>query len=139
MNVAQVDELGQGRIWTGAQAQQRKLVDRLGDFNDAVGEARQLVNKRAPSASAAATPLPIRYLGPKVSAIDAVVDRYLPKSQWLLGDGQLKWLQVLAGNGPATPVAQLGVLGDDLLWLQDVLSQSRPFAAVAHCMCQLSP
>jgi protease-4 len=139
MNVAQVDELGQGRIWTGAQAQQRKLVDRLGDFNDAVGEARQLVNKRASSASAAATPLPIRYLGPKVSAIDAVVDRYLPKSQWLLGDGQLKWLQVLAGNGSATPVAQLGVLGGDLLWLQDVLSQSRPFAAVAHCMCQLSP
>jgi protease-4 len=138
MEVAQVDALGQGRIWTGAQAQQRKLVDRLGDFNDAINEARQLLTKRGLPGSSASAPLPIRYLGPQVSAIEAVVDRYLPKSQWLLGDVRSQWLQALWGPG-AAPVAQLSSIGEDLLWLQDVLSQSRPFAAVAHCMCQVAP
>ncbi len=139
MNVAQVDALGQGRIWTGAQAQERKLVDRLGDFNDAVNEARSLLAKRGPTGSSTAAPLPIRYLGPKASFIEVFIERYLPKAQWLFGDAQLQWLQVLAVSGAASPVAQLGGLGDDLLWLQGVLSQSQPFATVAHCMCQVAP
>ena len=139
MDAAQVDALGQGRIWTGAQAQERKLVDRLGDFNDAVTEARQLLAKRAPTGSSTAPPLPIRYLGPKASFFEVFIARYLPKVQWLLGEERSQWQQALAVYGAANPVAQLGVVGDDLLWLQGVLSQSQPFATVAHCMCQLRP
>jgi protease-4 len=139
MELAQADALGQGRIWTGAQAQERKLVDRLGDFNDAVNEARSLLAKRGATGSSTAAPLPIRYLGPKASFIEVFVERYLPKAQWLFGDAQLQWLQVLAVPGAASTVAQLGGLGDDLLWLQGVLSQSQPFATVAHCMCQVAP
>lgn len=40
----QVDAVARGRIWSGAQAQERGLVDRLGDFNDAIAEARHLAN-----------------------------------------------------------------------------------------------
>ena len=36
LDVAQVDALAQGRIWTGAQAQAHRLVDHVGNFNDAV-------------------------------------------------------------------------------------------------------
>jgi protease-4 len=139
MELVQVDALGQGRIWTGAQAQQRKLVDRLGDFNDAVNEARNLLAKRGPTGSSTAAPLPIRYLGPKVSAFEVFLERYLPKLQWLFGDSLSEWLQSLVMYGAASPVAQLGGLGPDLLWLQGVLSQSQPFATVAHCMCQIAP
>lgn len=35
----QVDSIGQGRVWTGAQAVQIGLVDRLGSLNDAVKSA----------------------------------------------------------------------------------------------------
>lgn len=42
MSKAQVDEIAQGRIWTGRQAQQRGLVDQLGDFEDAVNAAAEL-------------------------------------------------------------------------------------------------
>lgn len=37
-----IDAVGQGRIWTGSQAKQRGLVDRLGSFDDAVQTAVQL-------------------------------------------------------------------------------------------------
>lgn len=36
---AKVDSIGQGRVWTGAQALQIGLVDRLGSLNDAVQSA----------------------------------------------------------------------------------------------------
>jgi protease IV len=37
-----IDTVAQGRIWTGAQAKERGLVDRLGSFDDAVHAAAQL-------------------------------------------------------------------------------------------------
>ena len=38
----QVDAVARGRVWTGAQALERKLVDRLGGFQDALAEAKRL-------------------------------------------------------------------------------------------------
>jgi protease-4 len=38
---AEVDRVAQGRVWTGAQAVERKLVDRLGTFEDALAEAKR--------------------------------------------------------------------------------------------------
>lgn len=38
----QVDEVAQGRVWTGAQAQQRGLVDQLGTLTDAVDAAARI-------------------------------------------------------------------------------------------------
>jgi protease IV len=37
-----VDAVGQGRVWTGRQAHERKLVDRLGGIREALEEARRL-------------------------------------------------------------------------------------------------
>lgn len=39
LDVAQVDSIGQGRVWTGAQAIDIGLVDRLGDIEDAIQAA----------------------------------------------------------------------------------------------------
>ena len=36
----EIDAVAQGRVWTGAQAQQRGLVDRMGSFGDALGRPR---------------------------------------------------------------------------------------------------
>lgn len=41
MTKAEVDAVAQGRIWTGSQAQERGLVDFLGDFDDAVTAAAE--------------------------------------------------------------------------------------------------
>lgn len=42
MPAEKVRELAKGRVWTGAQARQLGLVDRLGGFYDAVEEAKRL-------------------------------------------------------------------------------------------------
>lgn len=39
-----VDQVGQGRVWTGEQALSRKLVDELGGLRQALAHARQLAN-----------------------------------------------------------------------------------------------
>lgn len=42
MTTQQVDKIAQGRVWTGEQALKLKLVDRLGNLNDAIAEAAKL-------------------------------------------------------------------------------------------------
>ena len=42
MSVDNVNTIAQGRVWTGQQAEQNKLVDKLGGFSDALAEAKTL-------------------------------------------------------------------------------------------------
>jgi protease-4 len=42
LSTAEVDSIGQGRIWTGRQALDRKLIDRIGGLHEAVARAREL-------------------------------------------------------------------------------------------------
>lgn len=42
LTAADVDSIGRGRVWTGAQAKERELVDEIGDFQRAVEVARDL-------------------------------------------------------------------------------------------------
>ena len=40
MQKPEVDELARGRVWTGAQAVEKRLVDRIGSLGDAIAEAK---------------------------------------------------------------------------------------------------
>jgi protease-4 len=42
LTVAQVNDIAQGRVWTGEQAVQNKLVDKLGGFDAALNQAKAL-------------------------------------------------------------------------------------------------
>lgn len=42
MSVEAVDDIAQGRVWTGRQALERGLVDHLGDYDDAIQAAAKL-------------------------------------------------------------------------------------------------
>lgn len=44
LSVADVDSIGQGRVWTGAQGVNNKLVDRLGSLNAAIQAAAKKAN-----------------------------------------------------------------------------------------------
>jgi protease-4 len=43
MELTEVDKIAQGRIWGGAKAQQLGLVDELGDLENAIAAAAELV------------------------------------------------------------------------------------------------
>ncbi len=44
MNTSYVDSIGQGRVWTGARALEKGLVDKLGGLEDAVVEAIEMAD-----------------------------------------------------------------------------------------------
>lgn len=62
LTTAQVDAVAQGRVWTGRQALDRHLVDRLGSFEDALAIVRERIGV-APDA-------PLRVLRPGHRGLD---------------------------------------------------------------------
>lgn len=59
--VEEVEAMARGRVWTGIRAKSLGLVDAIGDFEDAVRQARQLARlpRRAPVRTLLPSPLPI--------------------------------------------------------------------------------
>jgi protease-4 len=126
---ARIDEVGQGRVWTGAQAKERGLVDRLGSYGDALRSAA----KRA-------------HLGDDFRVTYAerpatLAERFLERMG--LSDAQILTVQVKLGLLPADlGTAALGgttaaAIGKDLGWLSAVADRRQPFEAVTHCLCTI--
>lgn len=58
MKPADVDKIAQGRVWTGRQALQIKLVDKLGTLDDAVAEAARRAHLKEYAVTTAPAPAP---------------------------------------------------------------------------------
>jgi len=119
--VAAIDAVARGRVWSGAQAKEHGLVDALGGLGDAVERARELAELDA---------------GVAIAYVEAPLS---PFQQALADMNRSAHLQGLA---PMLAPAFL-LLGetrgqqmiDDLAFLKD--GQRRPFREVAHCFCGL--
>lgn len=121
---AKIDEVGQGRVWTGTQARERGLVDTLGSYGDALRSAA----KRAK--------LGDDYRVAYVERAESSFERFLS----LLGvsDVQAIKIQVKLGMLPdALPAGAVAGVAKDLGWLSDLAEGKKPFAAVTHCLCEL--
>lgn len=117
---AEIDKVAQGRVWTGAQALDRGLVDQLGSYGDALQAAAALAkleDKALP---------PLIYMERERGRLERVLDG--------LGD-------VLAPPLLQSLRAQLGLpplllqAGSELAWLAELGQGRKPFAAVVHCLC----
>jgi len=121
---AKIDAVGQGRVWTGAQAKERGLVDRLGSYRDALASA----------ASRAKLPAGYRV---------AYIERDNSRVEQLLGmlgmsASQAFTLQVKLGLMPSgLPAAALADVTRELGWLAELSDGRKPYAAVTHCMCSM--
>ena len=117
-----IDGVAQGRVWSGAQALERGLIDRLGSYGDALRSAaeraklgddpRILYIERDPGAFS-------RF----VSLLNAEVARTFSASI----DEKL--------GGIGLPASALAPAARDLGWLAGLLERRKPFDAVAHCLC----
>jgi len=138
LELAKVDDLAQGRIWTGAQAVEHKLIDRLGSFSDAVEEARARVAK-LDGATSSSKELPIKYVGPKTSPFERFAQKFMGQFGWIAADSLAMptWSVMSGHSGPEALL--LNTLGQDLSWLQTVIEKKQPFGAAAHCLCNVSP
>ncbi|SPP31225.1 Protease 4 [Arsenophonus endosymbiont of Aleurodicus floccissimus] len=61
---AEIDKIAQGRVWVGSDALQNGLVDKLGDFDDAVNKAAELAKITTPS---------LDWMQPERSFIDQLI------------------------------------------------------------------
>jgi protease-4 len=124
-----IDAVGQGRVWTGAQAKERGLVDRLGSYNDALQSAARRAHLEGDFRVAYA------------ERPDTLVERFLERLG--LTDTQALTVQVKLGLLPADlaldalPAGAAAGVAKDLSWLSQVASRRQPFAAVTHCLCEI--
>jgi protease-4 len=124
-----IDEVARGRVWSGAQAHERGLVDALGGLDDAIGAAARLANL-APG------DFQVRYVEKELSAFEKFVDA---------ASGSPSARRAVASFGlVASPFGMLPLdaktgaqLARDLPWLLPPAAGSRPFRGIAHCFCSL--
>ncbi len=119
---AQIDAVAQGRIWTGAQALEHGLVDRLGRFDDALQAA-------ARRAGLAAGDWRTVYVEGSRGRLDRWLGRWLPALQADRAE------PADLTSALAWPAALLAEGADELVDLLSVLQSTPPGAGMAHCLC----
>ena len=133
-----IDAVAQGRVWTGAQALERGLIDRNGSWADALkaaatraklpDDARVRWMEREPGRleqlmgffKSSVTASVLEALGLRVGASTA--------------DGLGQWAMPDAARSGGLADAGVQAL-HELVWLQDLAQRRRPFDAVVHCLC----
>ncbi|MDN2671046.1 signal peptide peptidase SppA [Janthinobacterium sp. SUN026] len=121
-----INEVAQGRVWTGLQAKERNLVDRIGSYGDALASAAKRANLGADYR--------VTYLEQETSNVDRLIGMFGSKAMASLGLGEHVKLG-LAGTGlPAD--AALG-MAQDLSWLSGITREHKPFMALTHCLCEV--
>jgi protease-4 len=119
-----IDSVAQGRVWSGRDALERGLVDRLGSYGDAITAAATRGKLGADCR--------VQYLEAEPGRLDRLLERFGARLATVTGH-TADIQGALVALGIATPASR-GV-AQDLGWLAEVAEHARPFAAVTHCMC----
>ncbi|MFG6485359.1 signal peptide peptidase SppA [Roseateles sp. BYS78W] len=121
-----IDTVAQGRIWTGAQAKERGLVDRLGSFDDAVQTAAKLGKLELKDGEKPRVSYVERDMSRKERLLASLTDALAPSVAAAFG-------QALGLDALPAPVAE------ELAALKDLAKQSAQGrwerAAAVHCLC----
>ncbi len=127
-----INEVAQGRVWTGNQAKARGLIDRVGSLGDAI--------KSAANKAKLGDDVRITYVEVERSRFEKLVAQ--------MGGAEIEaWINTLVGNA-ATRVSPLATLPGfardaqrELAWIMEVADHTKnsgnPFTAYAHCLCRV--
>jgi len=120
LTAEQVDELAQGRVWTGRQAHEHKLVDRLGSYEDALQAAARR--------GGLGEDFRVVYIEREPRGIDRLLGI-------LFGEASLSSLPLLDRLLPEAAVLHdlAQSIGPDARWLRN--AARNPLAAQSHCLC----
>jgi protease-4 len=123
---AQIDAVAQGRVWTGTQALERGLVDRLGSYRDALAAAAQ----RAKLPGVDSGELRISYLEREPGRLQQLLDLF----GGAVREALLKEVDALLPvAGVAAEAARS--MHHELAWLHDLAQQRQPYSLAVHCLC----
>jgi len=116
-----IDKVAQGRVWTGAQARERGLIDALGGFDAALKSA-------ATHAKLEGTPRVV-YIEPDRSRLDRILSLFG-------GVATQAVVEQFEGRMPGLRAPEVARQAqDELAWLVRLTDSSNPFASLAHCLC----
>ncbi|MBV8636225.1 MAG: signal peptide peptidase SppA [Burkholderiaceae bacterium] len=118
-----IDEVAQGRVWTGQQAKERNLVDTLGSFEDAIHSAA----KRAKLGDN----YRVAYVERELSGFDKLVHLFDARVAAAISTQT----DATLAHATGVPPAVTHDLTKDLGWLTDVAQERKPFSAITHCFC----
>jgi len=126
-SVAQIDAIARGRVWSGAEAKERGLVDMFGGIQDAVTDAAARAKLGKPDA------YQVRYIEKQATPFERFFTRFAQNRATvaLLHDSSLA--QTLLAH--ALPQTR-----DDFRFLDAAMKPSRrgmPVKALAYCFCGL--
>ena len=118
-----IDEVARGRVWSGAQAKERGLVDALGGLREAQAEAAKLAKLEKDKYE-------VRYIEPQVSPIDQFFLDLSRNARTAAMMRSLGPVSSLIGRDASERVTR------ELAWLQGG-NGTAPIRTVAHCFCGL--
>jgi len=115
-DLEKVNELAQGRVWTGEQALERGLVDKTGTFQDAIEASARIAGL--------GDNYQIEWIEPEKSALDELFTDFMAAA--------VSHLNLSISTPTSLPVSWLqSMLGD----LQFIVAQQGKFTVAAHCLC----
>jgi protease-4 len=122
-----INEVAQGRVWTGAQAKERGLVDRLGSYGDAL--------KSAADRAKLGGDFRVVYLEREVSRFDRVLEFFGGSAAHAVAQAMAPYVKAsLAPTG--MPLGAATEVAHELGWLSELSAQRKPFMAITHCLCE---
>ena len=114
----QVNELAQGRVWTGEQARELGLVDKTGTFQDAIEASARIAGL--------GDNYQIDWVEPEQSTFDEFFNDFIASA--------VASLDISISTPNILPVSWLQNMLDDL---QYIAAQEGKFTIAAHCLCGL--
>ena len=123
-----IDEVAQGRVWTGKQAKDRALIDKLGFFTDAVKAAKSRGKLDEDAA--------VVYIEPEKTKIEKFLAAFGGAGAQAIA--KLVDPSIFNGGLPGLNAKEARDIRRDLNWLSEISDASHggsPVRAIAHCLC----
>ncbi|CAN5759236.1 signal peptide peptidase SppA [soil metagenome] len=121
---AKIDEVAQGRVWTGQQAKERGLIDTVGSYGDAL--------KSAATRAKLGNDYRISYIERDPSKFDRIFTMFGGSAAKILSD-QFKVALIPTG----VPFSAAAEMTNELSWLADLNKGNKGFVTMAHCLCKV--
>lgn len=117
-----IDAVAQGRVWTGQQALERGLVDKLGSYTDALQSAAERAHL--------GSDFRVSYIEPEPSKFDRIFDLFGAQIGKVL---QNQFQLALVPTG--LPAESAKDIGRDLRWLSEINKNGQSYTPLTHCFC----
>ncbi len=117
-----IDEVAQGRVWTGQQAKERGLIDTVGSYDDAL--------KSAATRAKLGADYRVAYIEPEPSKFNRLFNLIGGSAARVLNE-HFQLSLVPAGMTPAGARE----ITKELSWLADLADGRKTFMAMTHCLC----